>query len=366
MDISLADQTIELALAIQQIPAPTFQEAARAAFVRETFLAEGLSDVQIDPVGNVLARLAGDGTARPVVVSAHLDTVFPISTPLATRCEPDRLAGPGIGDNSLGVAGLIGLVRSLRQLGVNLSGDIWLVANVGEEGLGDLCGMKAVVSRFGDGPAAYIVVEGMSLGWVYHRGLGVQRYCVAARTPGGHSWIDYGKPSAIHELARLVTQLDSLVLPLQPRTSLNVGVMQGGTSVNTISAEAHIELDLRSEAVETLTNLIGQVESLFAAANRSNVTITPEIIGQRPAGDISQDHPLVRLAMSCLEVHGLRPRLNIGSTDANIPLSRGLPAVCIGLTNGGGAHTTHEYILTQPVAIGLDQLTQVVKGAFAL
>jgi acetylornithine deacetylase/succinyl-diaminopimelate desuccinylase-like protein len=196
--------------------------------------------------------------------------------------------------------------------------------------------------------------------------LGVQRFRITVRTPGGHSWVDYGHPSAIHELASLITRLNALILPEQPRTTLNVGLVQGGTSVNTIAAEAHLELDLRSEDVETLANLIEQVERLIATANRTNVEVTAQVTGQRPTGEISAEHPLVRLALSCLEAQGLQAQLNIGSTDANIPLSRGLPAICIGLTTGGGAHTTREYILTQPLAQGLRQLFNVVRGIFKL
>jgi tripeptide aminopeptidase len=373
MPASLVDRVLDLALAIQQIPAPTFQEEKRAAFVRDQFLAEGFADVSIDPVGNVYARLPGYRSpsaikqARPLVVTAHLDTVFPVTTPLEATREPGRIAAPGIGDNALGVAGLFGLVWALRQEELSpLLGDVWLVADVGEEGLGDLRGMKAVVDRFSHQPAAYIIIEGMSLGRVYYRGLGVQRYRVTVRTPGGHSWVDYGSPSAIHELAALITRLNALTLPEQPRTTLNVGIIQGGTSVNTIAAEAHLELDLRSEEVGALAELIGQVEWLIAESNQTFVEVTADLIGQRPAGAISPDAPLVRLAMSCLEAQGLQPILNIGSTDANIPLSRGYPAICIGLTTGGGAHTASEYILTQPLGQGLAQLVGVVTGTFRL
>ena len=191
-------------------------------------------------------------------------------------------------------------------------------------------------------------------------------YRVTIRTPGGHSWVDHGSPSAIHELATLITRLNALALPEQPRTTLNVGIIQGGTSVNTIAAEAHLELDLRSEEVGTLGDLIDQVERLIAESNTTFVEVTADLIGQRPAGEISPDAPLVRLAMSCLVAQGLQPILNIGSTDANVPLSRGYPAICIGLTTGAGAHTTGEYILTQPLGQGLAQLVGVVTGAFRL
>ncbi len=223
----------------------------------------------MDEVGNVYARLPGSGSSRPLVVSAHLDTVFPLSTDLhvtrrssnpgAAPTNVEGLAlstveGPGIGDNSLGVAGLFGLLWELNSssaqiAGSTLPGDIWLVANVGEEGLGNLCGMRAVVDRFGDRPLAYLIVEGMALGQIYHRGLGVQRYRITVDTPGGHSWVDYGRPSAIHVLGEIIYRLSNLSLPRVPRTTLNIGTISGGTSINTIAAHAQLELDLRSVSV---------------------------------------------------------------------------------------------------------------------
>jgi di/tripeptidase len=275
--------------------------------------------------------------------------------------------GPWIGDNALGTAGLFGLLWSIRDKRVRLPGDLWLVANVGEEGLGDLRGMRAVVDRFGGNLLAYIILEGMALGQIYHRGLGVKRYRINVQTPGGHSWVDYGKPSAIHELANIITKLIAIPLPDQPRTSLNIGVISGGTSINTIAAHACLELDIRSEHIQVMENLIRQVDIILAAANQpgdSFVRVTKEIIGDRPVGELPKDHPLVRLACRCLEEQGIQPNLNIGSTDANIPLSRGLPAICLGLTRGAGAHTTNEYILKAPIAQGLAQLVAIVEGTF--
>jgi len=204
----------------------------------------------------------------------------------------------------------------------------------------------------------------MALGQVYHRGLGVQRYRITAKGHGGHSWVDYGTPSAIHELASLVTRIAALELPTEPRTTLNVGIISGGTSVNTVAAEASLQLDLRSEGREELARLIGQIETLVADSNRPNMTFETEIIGQRPAGELPKNHPLVKLACKVLETQGINPTLNIGSTDANIPLSRGLPSVCIGLTKGSGAHTVKEYIHTEPLEIGLKQLFSLVTQAF--
>jgi len=267
----LLERVLNFAIALQQIPSPTFNESRRAAFVLKQFQHEGLSDVFMDSIGNVYGRLPGTGTRLPVVVSAHLDTVFPESVDLKIKRDFDQIAGPGIGDNSVGVAGLFGLLWALRQRQIRLPGDLWLVANVGEEGLGDLCGIIAVVDRFGEGISAYIILEGMALGQVYHRGLGVQRYRVTVQTAGGHSWVDYGRPSAVHELAQLINRLTAMSLPAQPRTTLNVGVIRGGTTINTIAAEAHLELDLRSEDSQALANLVGQVETLIAASNRFDV-----------------------------------------------------------------------------------------------
>lgn len=366
MTMKLIDRLLEIAVQIQQIPAPTFHEQQRAIFVRSRFEAEGLADVSIDETGNVYARLPGSSTARPLVVSAHLDTVFPAGTDLTGKRGSDRLYGPGIGDNSLGLAGLFGLLWALQEGAASLPGDLWLVANVGEEGLGDLCGMRAVIDRFAELPLAYIVLEGMAFGQIYTRGLGVERYHIECTTTGGHSWVDYGRPSAIHELAALVARLTALPLPEQPRTTLNVGIITGGTSINTIAAQAAFELDLRSEHPAALKTLVSQVEALAAQASRKDVRMRLKAIGHRPAGEISAAHPLVRLAKRCLVKQGIQPRLNIGSTDANIPFSRGLPAVCIGLTTGAGAHTASEYIHTQPAAKGLEQLVQLVTGAYQL
>ncbi len=368
MDDSIG-RILDLAIFIQQIPAPTFQEAERASFVQTRFREEHLLDVEMDATGNVYARLPAlrhplASDRPPLILSAHLDTVFPASVELRCEREPERIVGPGIGDNSLGVAGLFGLVWALRGRSINLPGDLWLVANVCEEGLGDLKGVRAVVDRFGSRVQAYVVLEGMSLAQVYHRGLSVRRYRVSMRTSGGHSWNDYGKPSAIHELAGLSTKLTGLELPRSPRTTLNVGVISGGSSVNTIAAEAVLELDLRSESGDALERLTQQVEEIIHAAEKPGVTVEAQVIGQRPAGEISGDHPLVRLAQDCLRAEGIEPRLNVGSTDGNLPLSLGFPAITIGLTTGGGSHTVHEYINLAPLEKGMRQLVNLVSRAW--
>lgn len=357
----LVNRIIELAIQIQQIPAPTFQEQKRAEFLYGLFVNERLQDVCIDEAGNALARFPGRGESRPLIISAHMDTVFPAETDLSIKRGSELIHGPGLGDNSTGVAALLGLIWSLREREIPLPGDIWFVANVCEEGLGDLRGMKAVVDRFGADVHAYLVLEGLALGHVYHRAVGVKRYRVKAHTGGGHSWSDYGQPSAIHELAKLVVELTSRSLPGHPRTTINIGRISGGTSVNVIASEASFDLDLRSEGQEALAELVAATEKLIRNANKPGVSVEAEVIGQRPAGEISTNHPLVLLGKDCLREQGLDAGLISGSTDANVPLSKGYPAIVLGVTTGGSAHTTHEYINTVPVAQGMEQLIKFVS-----
>jgi acetylornithine deacetylase/succinyl-diaminopimelate desuccinylase-like protein len=363
---AIVKRLLDLTIQIQQIPAPSFAEAQRAQFVKELFEAEGLQDVSIDAIDNVYARLPGRGDGKPLIVSAHLDTVFPLETDLTISRKKGRIIGPGIGDNSLGVAALFGLIWLLREREQTLPGDVWLVANVCEEGLGDLRGMRAVVDRFGGNVQAYLVLEGLSLGYVQHRALGVQRYRIMAKTAGGHSWSDYGQPSAIHELSKLVAQLTALPVPINPRTTLNVGRMGGGTSINAIASEAWLELDLRSESVQVLTEMTRAVEQLIETVSRPEVLIEADVIGRRPAGELPANHPLVKLAGECLEEQGIEPKLVIGSTDANVPFSRGVPAVVLGVTSGAGAHTTGEFIYTEPVKRGMRQLVQFVSKVWSV
>jgi acetylornithine deacetylase/succinyl-diaminopimelate desuccinylase-like protein len=390
MKDDLVKRMIDLAIAIQQIPAPTFHEQERAEFVRSRFVEEGIpaGEVRLDEAGNAWARVAGEGSERCAVVSAHLDTVFQMNTDLTVVRSAGKVSGAGIGDNALGVAGLFGLLWNLREGGERLPGDLWLVANVREEGLGNLDGIRAVVDFFKGReakyvPSAIIALEGIGLGHVYHRGLGVRRRRITVRTAGGHSWIDAGDPSAVHELMRLGARLAGLVEgkgsstagsaahkgdeSTPARSTLNIGVISGGWSVNTIAAEAMLELDLRSDRAEALEALSGEVEREVEARRirlETGVTIEVEAIGDRPWGELSKEHPLVRLCEASLRGVGVRPQLSTGSTDANLPLSLDLPAVALGLTSGGGAHSMREYINVGPLGKGMEALTRVVRGVW--
>ncbi len=356
---SFTQQVIANTCTIQQIPAPTFHEEKRAAWMADSFRSHGLTQVEIDPSGNVYGRIPG-GSDRPLVISAHLDTVHPFSTDLSLQVTPNRITGPGIGDNALGLAGLLAVSEMFLKHPEQLAGDIWLSANVCEEGLGDLRGAQALVNRFSSRPKAYLFLEGMGLGRIFHRGLGVIRYKITLCTPGGHSWANFGTPSAIHEMARLIQQITAIPLPSHPRTTFNIGVIHGGTSINTIASEASIELDLRSESSDQLTGLQKRVLQIVDRFQSGEVSATAEMIGARPAGEIEADHPLVLLTARCYEEAGVAPQTGIASTDANIALSRRFPAVCIGLTEGARAHTAEEYIELAPLTRGLCALQQLI------
>lgn len=355
---------LRLAIELQSIPAPTFQEEARAAALESALRQAGLREVFRDAVGNVLARAAGRGGGA-VVLAAHLDSVFPPEQTHRARRQGDRVFGPGIGDNAVALAALAELARDLSRRPPQ--GEVWLVGTVGEEGLGDLRGMRAVVDRFRDTPSAYLALEGMALGRIYHRGLPVRRLKVTARGPGGHSWIHAGRPSAVHALVRFADRLLDIPLPETPRTTLNIGRVQGGTSVNTLAPEAWLELDLRSEDQASLDRLTQAVKDLLQTVPQRGIDWEIEIVGDRAGGSLPPDHPLVRAAVEVYQRHlGSKPALESASTDANYPLSLGLPALCVGLTYGGGAHSQEEYIEIPPLRAGYRALEALVRTACRL
>ena len=355
---------VDLCIAIQQIAAPTDGEERRAAWIEHYFQGLRLADISIDARHNVYARLPGQRTRPALMVSAHTDTVFPLETDLTVRVHTaeDRIYGPGLGDNSAGVAGMLLLAATLRQLPPPPV-DIWFVANTGEEGLGDLRGMRAAVERLAPQIGACIVLEGMGLKRVVHRALGSRRYRITVRAPGGHSWSDFGLASALHVLALLASELVQMQPTPEPRTTFNIGRMSGGTSVNTIAQTAWLELDLRSEGQSALQQIIDQAMTIVAryqssAWQQRGVQVEATIIGDRPSGAIADEHPLVKATFRSLAYHGLmgNPQLRISSTDANIPLSRNIPAVCIGITEGGNAHRLEEWITPSLLTTGMKHL----------
>ncbi len=351
---------LDLAQRICAIPAPTFSEERRAAFVREEFAAQGL-EAWIDEAGNACARRRGRGRGV-LLVSAHTDTVFPAGADLSVRHEDNRLVGPGIGDNSLSVAALLTLPRILDQAVIQTESTLVLCANTGEEGLGNLRGMRHAVATYRDDLTAVIVLEGHHLGRVYNHAVGSRRLRITVTAPGGHSWGAFGQASAIHVLGEMIAAIAKLPVPVEPKTTFNVGMIDGGVSINTIAPRATMTLDLRSVDPTSLTHLISQVVAIVEAANDAarGISVHNEIIGDRPGGIMSPDAPVIRATLDTLQALGLDPQLSAGSTDANIPIAEGIPAVCIGLTTGGHAHRLDEYIDIPPLTTGLTQLALLV------
>ncbi|HYJ12634.1 MAG TPA: M20/M25/M40 family metallo-hydrolase [Thermomicrobiales bacterium] len=345
----------ELTAAVAAVPAPTNDEAERAAFVAETLRRFNYDTVTVDSLSNVVGRIPGAGAGPALLLAGHTDTVFPRETPLPVVRTGDVLAAPGIGDNSLSVAAVAMVKEALQQLEFEVPVDVYVTGNVGEEGLGDLRGMRAVMDALPHIGAA-IAVEGHSLGRITNRAVGSRRLRVTLTGPGGHSWGDAGRPSAIHAMANLVTQLDAIPLTAEPKTSLNVGLFNAGISVNTIAPEAAIVVDMRSVSAPALSALVAQVEAVIAAARSADFAVQVDVVGDRPAGALPSDSGMVPIGVEVLAALGMEAICDASSTDANIPISRGIPSMCIGLTNGGNVHRVDEYIRIRPIGVGFAQL----------
>lgn len=362
----LSKWVLEQALKIQRIPAPTFHERQRAAYVAEQFAALGLDHIETDDLFNVFGRLSGQNADAPgLMLTAHTDTVFSAETDLTTRAE-DRGAvvyGPGLGDNSMGVAGILGFVEWVRRSGYKPECDVWIVTPSREEGLGDLDGMKAAFAKLKGKVKAVINVEGLAFGHIYHAGIAVRRLKIVAKAEGGHSWLHFGRPSAIHAICQLGTHITTLTPPANPRTTYNIGLIEGGQSINTIAAQASLWLDLRSESLPAVEVMEAEVRQHVAALTTDELKFEIEVVGDRPAGTLPTDHELVKGALTALERVGVRGSLETGSTDGNVPLAVGCPTVTIGITRGGNAHRLDEYVETEPIASGMKQLILLTLAA---
>lgn len=355
---------VEKAIEIQQIPAPTFDEKQRAVQVASEFRALGFESIDMDERSNVYGVLPGKDRSLPgVMIAAHTDTVFPSETDLTIRRENGTIYGPGLGDNSLGVAGMLGMAEFLRREEIIPACDLRFVATSREEGLGDLGGIKLAFAREQPHIKAVINLEGLAFGHIYHAGIAVRRLHITALTGGGHSWIHFGRASAIHGIIDLGARILTIRPPESPRTTYNIGLVDGGQSINTIAAKASMWLDLRSETRDTLEALEQQVHGHIQAAASDELRFEVEIVGDRPAGFITPDHPLVLFALAALDQLGVSGSLETGSTDANVPLSAGCPAVTIGITQGGNAHRIDEFIKTDMIESGLRQLILLTLAA---
>lgn len=354
----------ELTQRICEVPAPTGNERERAQLVASLWQERGYTP-EIDAVGNVYVRRGKREQGPVLMLLAHTDTVFPQTTPISVVRQGDILRGPGIGDNSVNVAAMISALDILDELAQTTSVDIVAVADVGEEGLGNLLGARTAVERYREQLGAVIAIDG-NLGNITHGAVGSKRWRITVRGPGGHSYGAFGTPSAIHGLGRIIAAIAELSVPQQPKTTFNVGIIEGGTSVNTIAAHASALLDIRSTDITALNRVADEVRTIVAQRAGAGLTTEIEVLGERPAGERSQSDPLVQLAAAAITWLGIEPAYGASSTDANIPISLNIPAVCIGITQVERMHTLEEFLHIPPIGTGLAQLTRLCLEACTL
>lgn len=358
----VTDQQIRLT----EIPAPEFDEARRGEALKELFAASGFQ-VRTDKTGNVIAERPGSNTKSVILLAAHLDTVFPAGTEIRVKRDAGRLLAPGISDNGVGLASLAGLARALAESRVRTTKTIVLVGDVGEEGEGNLRGMRTLMDSYGSRLSAVIAVDGPSADHVTTQGIASRRFEATVTGPGGHSWSDFGAPNPITAMARGIVQFSSVTMPADPRSSYNFGTIEGGTSVNSIPSRAAVKIDLRSEDDGELAKLeavlrealqTGVKEETSARQSPADaLQLNIRSLGTRPAGRLPDDSPLIATIRNVDRYLGNRSRLERSSTDANIPLSMGIPAVALGGGGrGGGSHTLDEWYDPAGRELGLKRL----------
>jgi tripeptide aminopeptidase len=362
--------TTEMQVRISEIPAPTFQESERGAYLARLLVGAGLK-VHTDAVGNVIGEREGTSTQDIVLLAAHLDTVFPEGTDVRVRRAEGRLFGPGISDNGTGLAALVALALAMREAKIETRSTILFVADVGEEGEGNLRGMRHLVETYGERLRYVIALDGANTGYATTAALGSRRVEFTVTGPGGHSWSDFGVPNPIDALARGIVRFADTPVPDDPRTTFNVGEIEGGTSVNSIPEKASIKVDLRSESETELAKLetalrnavqSGVNEEMAAMRARGlafgrGLEIESRVLGIRPSGQLPADSPLLAALRGADNYLGNRSRLERSSTDANIPLSVGIPAISLGA--GGesrGAHSLHEWYSPAGRELGLKRV----------
>lgn len=358
---------------LTEIPAPPFQESERAAAVKVLLSAVGL-EVSTDKTGNVIGLLRGASDKEIVILSAHLDTVFPPGTDVKVHRDKSRMTAPGISDNGSGLAALVAVARALHEARIQPQRTILFVADVGEEGEGNLRGMRAIVDAYRERLKAVIVMDGSSIDHVTTKALASRRMEVVISGPGGHSWSDFGIPNPISALIRGSVRFINTRVPTNPRTTFNLGEIEGGTSVNSIPHEARLKVDLRSESDDELIRLetalrdcvgAGVRDEMEASRDRSKGKLEwkLDLMGSRPGGELAPNSPLLGILRAADEAVHNQSRLERASTDANIPLSLGIDAVSIGAGgNGGGAHSLQEWYESDGREIGLQRVLLTLLG----
>lgn len=371
-----ADAITEEHIRICSIPATPFAEQQRAEYLAKRFRQLGLTDVAIDEEGNCIGLLKGSSPTPLIVASAHLDTVFPKGTDFTVRREADRLFAPGIADDGCGLVALIAIIEALRAARIEIAGSILFVGTVGEEGEGNLRGVRHLLTRgFWSKREieAFLSFDGPGVDRITNRALGSRRYRVEFTGPGGHSWGDFGLPNPVHALGRAISRLAAYPAPKDPRTTFNVGSIEGGTSVNSIPAHAAMEVDLRSAGEAELRRLdaffrramkeAGDEENAKRRPGDSPLKLEVDLIGERPSGETPADSLLVKLAIESTKLLGVEPRLDQSSTDSNLPISLGIPAITLGAGGtSGSSHTLAEWYDPRDRDKGLKRGLLVILG----
>jgi acetylornithine deacetylase/succinyl-diaminopimelate desuccinylase-like protein len=365
---------------ITEIPAPPFKEAERAAYMKKTLAALGLR-VRTDEIGNVIAERAGTSETEIVLVTAHMDTVFPEGTDVHVRRERGLLYAPGVSDNGAGLAALLGVARAIQESKIPNHHTIIFAADVGEEGEGNLRGIRKLVEQYGTKLSAVIALDGAATEYVVTQALASRRIEIVLTGPGGHSWTDFGAPNPIDAMARGIARfLKTIEVPGSPRTTFNIGEIEGGGSVNSIPARAAIKVDIRSEQERDISRVetalrdairAGIQEEMsasnargMAGAEGAGIEMQLKLLGARPGGDLAAGSALLQSVMDADRFLGNRSRTERSSTDANIPLSLGIPAISLGAGgSAGGAHTLTEWFDPTGREMGLKRVLLTVLSA---
>ena len=374
-----ADKITEEQIRICSVPASPFGEQERAEYLRQKFSELRLTEVEIDAEGNCLGLIRGASLKPLIVVSAHLDTVFSKDADFTVVKRDHKLFAPGIADDGCGLAALIALARVIQNEQIPIEGSLLFVGTVGEEGEGNLRGVRHLFTkgRWASQIDAFLSFDGPGLDRITNRALGSRRYRVEFTGPGGHSWGDFGLPNPVHALGRAISRLAGYPAPKDPRTTFNVGRIEGGTGVNSIPSKAWMEVDLRSTAESELQRLdaffrramrdAADEENGNRRAGEPSLQLKLDLIGERPTGETPNDSPLVELALEATRTVGVEPRLDQSSTDSNLPISLGIPAITLGAGGASGcSHTLDEWYDPRDRDKGLKRGLLVALGAVGI
>lgn len=351
------DRFVEELVQLTEIPAPPFGEEVRASTYMAMLRDAGLTNVEMDQIGNVMGLRPGTGEAPLLAVAAHLDTVFPEGTEVEVRREGNRLRAPGIGDDTAGLATLLAVARVLNETDLETESDLLFIGNVGEEGAGDLRGVKHLFrdGKYKDQIGGFISVESGGQSTITTGALGSLRYRVTFKGPGGHSYGAFGLVSPAYAMGNAIRKVSAISVPDTPKTTFNIGIVEGGTSVNSIPFETSMVVDMRSESrdeleklVETFHDLVREAveeENITRSISEGQIELEVTLIGDRPSGQTSESANIVKFAVAAFEAFGIRPTFRISSTDSNVPISLGIPAITIGRGGlGGRSHSLDEWV----------------------